>query len=134
MPIAGQILHHKDFLFRDGGKGNKYVIVLNTGDNDRPCLVIKTTSKAKHYPYATPGCNSGKCVYLILKECEQDFPIDTYLQLDYIYSVDVQEQLNNNKITFTGHLSTICFNNLKKCLRNFRADIPQKHWQIIYSS
>jgi hypothetical protein len=134
VPLAGQILHHKDFQFKDGEKGNKYVIVLNTCDNDKMCLVLKTTSQSKHYPYSTPGCNSGKCVFLILKECKQDFIIDTYIQLDYIYDVNVQDQLDNKQVTFTGHIATECFNNLKKCLRNFHEDIPEKYWQIIYSS
>ncbi|OFY46222.1 MAG: hypothetical protein A2Z69_00475 [Bacteroidetes bacterium RBG_13_44_24] len=133
MPLAGQILHHKDFVFRDGEKGNKYIIALNSCDNDKTCLVVKTTKQSRHYPLAYPGCNSSKCIFLILKDCEQDFAIDTYVQLDHIYSVNVEEQLNNKQVTFTGHLTPICFTNLKRCLRNFRDDIPQRYWQIIYS-
>ena len=134
MPLAGQILHHKDFEFLDGQKGNKYIIVLNTSDDDKSCLCIKTTSQSRRYPRATPGCNSNKCIFLILKECEQDFQMDTYVQLDYIYSVNVKEQLDNKQVTFKGHLTKECLNNLKRCLRNFRDDIPLNYWQIIYSS
>ena len=132
MAIAGQLLHHKDFTFRDGNKGNKYVIVLNTCDNDKACLVLKTTSQSKHYPNAMPGCNSCMSVFCIYQECEQDFPKDTYVEMDYIYDVNIQEQLNKHQITFAGHLTPECFKNLKSCLRNFRMDISQNYWTIIY--
>ena len=133
MPLAGQILHHKDFVFRDGATGNKYLIVLNTCENDQTCLVLKTTSQSKHYPSVTPGCNSCQRVFCIYQECEQDFPKDTYVQMDYIYPVNVEEQLEKHQISFTGHLTPQCFTSLKKCLRNFRDDIPQRYWTVIYS-
>jgi hypothetical protein len=132
MPSAGQILHHTTFKFLDGQTGNKYVIALNDCDNHELCLCIKTTSNNLHYPRTLPGCNSNKCVFLIFQECEQDLPIDTYVQLDHVYEIDFAEDLQNRQVTVKGHLSKECFNNLKKCLRYFRDDIQQNHWRIIY--
>ena len=134
MPSAGQILFHKNFQFNDREKGKKLVIVLNNCDNDKTCLVLKTTSQPRRYPFAIPGCNSTNCIYFVLRECKQDFDDDTYIQLDYVYPIVVEEDLNKHEVTFSGHLSVACLNNLKKCLRNFREDIPSKYWQIIYSS
>ena len=104
MPLAGQILRHKNFVFTDSNVGEKLLVVLNTCENNQTCLVLKTTSQSKHYPYATPGCNSSKKAYCIYKECEQDFPQDTFVQLDSVYPVNVEEQLQVKQVTFTGHL------------------------------
>lgn len=134
MPRAGQILYHKNFIFIDGNTGTKLVVVLNTGDNSERSLVLKTTSQSARYSYTTPGCNSCKNVFCIFKECEQGFPQDTYVQMDNIYPINVEQLLNNKQVSFVGHLSDVCFANLKRCLRNFRNDIPQQYWVTIYSS
>ena len=134
MPRAGQVLYHKDFIFADGKKGNKLVIVLNTCDNDKTCLVLKTTSQPAHYPQTTPGCNSCRNVFCIFEECDQGFDKDTYVQMDYIYPVNVDKLLSTKQISFVDHLTDVCFTNLKRCLRNFRDDIPQQYWATIYSA
>jgi len=134
MPRAGQVLNHKAFVFTDGEIGNKLVVVLNTGDNSETSLVLKTTSKSERYSYATPGCNSYKQIYCIFKECDQGFPEDTYVQVDNIYPINIEQLLRDKKVSFVGHLSDVCFKNLKRCLRNFRTDIPKQYWAIIYSS
>lgn len=133
MPRAGQVLYHRNFIFTDGDTGNKLVIVLNTGDNDETSLVLKTTSQSARYPYTTPGCNSGKCVFCIITECEQGFRDDTYIQMDNIYPINVEQLLNKKQVSFVNYLSDVCFANLKRCLRKFRNDIPQQYWTTIYS-
>ena len=133
MPKAGQILFHKNFVFTDGNTGEKLVVSLNTCDNRETCLVLKTTSQLARYTYATPGCNSYKKVFCIYKECEQGFPQETYVQMDNIYPINVEQLLDNREVSFIDYLSDICFTNLKRCLRNFRDDIPQKYWTTIYS-
>jgi hypothetical protein len=134
VPKAGQILFHKNFTFSSGEKGKKLVVVLNTCKNDETCLVLKTTSQSKWYSYATPGCNSCKEVFFILEECDQGFPEDTYVQLDSIYPVNIEQLLSSRQLSFVDNLSEICLKNLKKCLRNFKDDIPQQYWAVIYSS
>jgi len=133
MPRAGQILFCRDFVFSDKSAGKKLLITLNTCDNKEICLVLKTTSQNKYYTGSHSGCNSIKKCFCIYAECQQGFDKDTFVQLDYIYPINVDQLLNSKQITFVDHLSNICFANLKKCLRNFREDIPTGYWTLIYT-
>ncbi len=134
MPRAGQILSCRDFVFNDKSTGKKLLIALNTCDNKETCLVLKTTSQNKYYIGSHTGCNSMKKCFCIYAECQQWFDKDTFIQLDQVYPVNVDQLLNSKQITFVDHLSNICFANLKKCLRNFRQDIPTGYWKLIYTS
>ena len=133
MPRAGQILRDENFVYEDNSIGTKLVIALNTCENTDICLVLKTTSQEKHYTGTHLGCNRWKKCFLIYEECQQGFPEDTFVQLDQIYPINVEQLLNKKQITFIDHLSDICLANLKKCLRNFREDIPLGFWSLIYS-
>jgi len=132
MPRAGQILNCRDFVFEDKSTGRKLVIALNTCDNKETCLVLKTTSQNKYYSGSHPGCNSLKKCFCIYVECQQGFDKNTFIQLDNIYPINVDELLNTKQITFVDHISDICLTNLKRCLRNFREDIPVQYWTLIY--
>lgn len=134
MPGEGQILYHKNFVYLDRKTGEKLCVVLNTCSNEDTCLVLKTTSQSSRYFTAMPGCHPSQGMFCVYKECGQDFPEETFIQLDYVYPIVVETLLRTNQVSFVGHMSEVCFKNLKKCLRNFRADIPQKYWSIIYSS
>jgi len=133
MPRAGQILFCRDFVFSDKSTGKKLLVALNTCDNKETCLVLKTTSQNNYYMGSHSGCNSLKKCFCISAECQQGFDKDTFVQLDYIYPINVDQLLNSKQITFVDHLSDICFTNLKKCLRNFREDIPTGYWTLIYT-
>lgn len=134
MPTAGHILLCKDFVFRDQSKGRKLVVALNTSDNKDTCLVLKTTSQKKHYYYSHPGCNSLKKCFCVYAECKQGgFDEEyTFVQLDYIYPINVDELLNAKQISFLDRMSDICFTNLKRCLRKYKDDIPAQFWASIY--
>lgn len=134
MPRAGQILFCRDFVFNDKSTGKKLLVALNTCDNKEICLVLKTTSQDRYYSDSHPGCNSMKKCFYIYAECQQGFDKDTFVQLDYIYPINIDELLNSRQITFVDHLSSICLTQLKKCLRNFRQDIPIGYWRTIYTS
>lgn len=134
MPIAGHILFCKDFVFTDESTGKKLVIVLNTCDNKETCLVLKTTSQSKHYSHSHSGCNSLKKCFCIYAECKQGFDEEyTFVQLDQIYPINVAELLNAKQISFIDRISDICFTNLKRCLRNYKDDIPIQFWSLIYT-
>ena len=134
MPTAGHILFCKDFVFRDKTKGKKLVIALNACDNTETCLVLKTTHQKKHYYYSHPGCNSQKKCFCIYTGCKQGgFEEEyTFVQLDYIYPINVDELLNAKQINFLDRMSEVCFANLKKCLRKYKDDIPPRFWALIY--
>ena len=134
MPVAGQILFCKDFVFTDGSTGQKLVIALNACDNTETSLVLKTTSQKRRYYYSHPGCNSPKKCFCIYAECKQGgFNEEyTFVQLDQIYPINVEQLLNVRQISFLGRMSDICFANLKKCLRKYKDDIPVGFWALIY--
>ena len=133
MPQAGQILHCKNFKYRDGSVGQKLLVVLNSSV-DYPCLVLKTTSQFHFYINALPGCNSRKKTFFVSIECNQGFDKDTFIQFPTIYPVDINDMLQKKEITFIGQLDDICFANLRKCLRNYKHDIAEQHWHLIYQS
>lgn len=133
MPKAGQILFCKDFVFANKSAGNKLLVVLNTCDNRETCFVVKTTSQNKYYGWCHPGCNSKKKCFCVYLECQQGFDKETFVQLDYIYPINVDELLDSKQITFVDHLSDLCFTKVKKCLRNFKEDIPTGYWPQIYT-
>jgi len=132
MPEAGQKLFCKNFIFADNTSGDKLLIVLNNCKNQDACLVLKTTSKEKNYTGSLPGCNSRKKCFCIFIECEQEFSLDTFVQLEQIYTINIEQLLNTKQLSFIGRLSNTCFTNLKRCLRNFRDDIPIDYWKLIY--
>ena len=135
MPTAGHILFCKDFVFSNKSTGKKLIIALNTCDNKDTCLVLKTTSQSKRYSDNHPGCNSLKRCFCIYAECKQGFDEDyTFVQLDQIYPINVDELLNTKQISFIDRISDICFTNLKKCLRKYKDDIPAQFWALIYRS
>lgn len=136
MPTAGHILLCKNFVFRDKTIGKKLAIVLNTCDNKETCLVLKTTSQREHYPNHHPGCNSLKKCFCIYAECKQGgFDEEcTFVQLDYIYPINVDKLLNVKQISFLDRMSDICFANLKRCLRKYKDAIPDRFWTLIYRS
>ena len=134
MPRAGQILFCKDFVFSNKSTGDKLLIVLNTCNNEDTCLVLKTTSNDRYYNKCLSGCNPANKCYCIYPDCKQGFPVDTFVQLDYIYPINVNLLLDSKQITFVDRLTDICFSNLKRCLRNFKEDIPTGYWKSIYTS
>lgn len=136
MPIAGHILFCRDFVFSDNSTGKKLVIALNTCDNNETCLVLKTTSQKKHYYYSHPGCNSLTKCFCIYAECKQGgFDEEyTFVQLDQIYPINVDDLLKIKQISFVDRMSDICFAKLRRCLRNYRDDIPEQFWSLIYRS
>lgn len=132
MHRQGQILKYKDFEFPNGSRLDKLFVVLNTATTNHPCLVLITTSNRSRYPYAIPGCNSLKNCFYVLVECDQDFDTDTYIQLPRIFDLDIDALLSKKQLSFIGHMSDVCFNNLKRCLRKYKHDIPTQYWAKIY--
>ena len=134
MHRQGQILLCKDFEFKNGSIANKLFVVLDTAVTDCSCLVIITTSNPSRYAYATPGCNSPQGVFYIPIDCNQDFSEDTYIQLPRIFELDINALLSKKQISFIGHMSDICFAQLKQCLRKFKSDISSQRWAKIYQA
>lgn len=137
MPYPGQILFHKDFEFTDSSKKDKILVVLNHTDKDSVCLVLKTTSQSKHYEGVKKGCNPQKKVFFVPISWEQCFKVDTYIQLPEIFEIPCDILLAgdiSHKIYVRSSLPPPCFKLLKDCLRQFREDISERHWKLIFKS
>jgi len=137
MPQPGQILCYKDFEFDDQSKKDKLFVVLNDADTNSVCLVLKTTSKSRHYEGVGKGCNAQKKVFFVPTDWEQCFNLDTYIQLPQIIEIPTEKLLAGDisrTIYASTSLSIECFKLLKSCLKQFKEDISPQHWKLIFKS
>ena len=137
VPQPGQILYYKDFQFEDGSSTDKLFVILYVADINSPCLVLKTTSQSKRYAGVEEGCNPQKKVFLIPVDWRECFPLDTYIQLPQIIEISAAEIFAgtlSKRIYVKNALSAGCFAQLKNCLKQFRRDISQEHWHLIFKS
>ena len=136
MPVPGQILHYKNFEFPDDhSKKNKLFVVLNDTDKHSICLVLKTTSQSGRYEGADKGCNPHKRAFFVPINWEHCFKVNTYIQLPQIIPILSDTLLVGDisgKISITGSLSVECRELLWSCLRIFKSDISEEHWNIIF--
>ena len=81
MFAIGSVFVAENFIFSDGTKSKKLLVLLNNPASNDPYLLVKTTSK-KHSKPDTPGCiENYHQVYLIQKN-SPFFIKDTWIQLD----------------------------------------------------
>ncbi len=135
MPHPGQILFYKDFEFEDHSKKDKFLVVLNDTDKDSLCLVLKTTSQPKHYKGAVKGCNPQKKVFFVPSGWEQCFKVNTYIQLPQIFEIPTDTLLVGDisrKIYVRSSLTVRCLELLKDCLKQFKDDMSDYHWLLIF--
>jgi len=137
MPQPGQILCYQDFEFDDHSKKEKLLVILNDADTDAVCLVLKTTSQSRHYKGVVKGCNPEpeKKVFFVPTGWQQCFRVDTYIQLPQIIPITTDKLLAGDisrKIFISSSLTPECFTLLKNCLKQFRDDISDRHWKLIF--
>lgn len=137
MPQPGQILLYINYVFEDGSKGDKLFVILNVADLNIPSLVLKTTSQPKRYQGAKEGCNPQMKVFFVPADWGDCFELDTYVQLPEITEVSTKDLLEGSlskAIHVVSSLSANCYAQLKNCLKNFRKDISEQHWKLIFGS
>lgn len=132
----GSVWHYENFEFKDGGKSNKYLVVLNKANQGDPVLTVKTTSNPNR-KNAFPGCCTVCNCYKVSKGCEDCFTKDTWVQLHDIYPFPLNEilkaQLQDKKLTSKGELSERCYQAILHCCAH-SDDIPIKFQKMIASS
>ena len=136
-PSPGQILFYKGFEFEDHSKRDKFFVVLNDADRDSVCLVLKTPSQSKHYEGVVKGCNPQKRVFFVPRGWEQCFKLNTYIQLPEIFQITTDKLLVGDisgKIYVSSSLTVDCFKLLKNRLKQFKDDISEQHWKLIFKS
>lgn len=137
MAQPGEVLHYREYEFEDGAKGDKYFVVLSEASLDSPCLVLKTTSKPGRYKEARQGCNPEKKVFFVPARWQRCFSFDMYVQLPQVIEIPTKDLLTgsfSSRITVADSLSSDCFVQLKSCLKQFKNDIAQYHWKLIFQS
>ena len=137
MPQPGQILCYKDYEFEDHSKRDKLFVVLNDTDRNSVCLVLKTTSQSKRYKDVGKGCNPLRKVFFVPTDWEQCFKLDTYIQLPEIIQITTDELLVGDisgRVYISSSLSVECFRLLKNCLKQFKQDLSQQNWNLIFKS
>lgn len=80
----GAIYFFKDFLFEDGGKADKLVVILNNPKGNEPYLLCPTTSK-QHRRKAIIGCHSQDN-YFFIDQRQDNLHMDTWIVFHKIYS------------------------------------------------
>ena len=136
-PQPGHVLFYRNFPFEDGPPADKLFVVLYVADINSPCLFLKTTSQSKRYVGAEKGCNPQQKVFFVPLDWQESFPLDTYIQLPQIFEISAAEIFAgtlSKRIYLKNALSADHFTLLKSCLKQFRKDISQEHWQPIFRS
>lgn len=135
MPAQGEVLCHDRFQFSDKTFGRKLLVVLNNPAPRDPCIVVKTTSQAKRYRGAKPGCN-GKMRVFYLPDTRKEFiKGDTYVQLDETFELSVVEltaSILKKEVNSIGTLTTLTVSQIRNCLKQVRLDIPERHYKLIF--
>src|SRR4030042_1599760 len=130
MPQPGEIFVVKQYEFEDGKPRDKWFVVLNASDLERPCIVLKTTSNPKWYQNCVKGCNKHLRCFFAPAIWQTCFNKDTYIQLPQIFEFPAHVLLRNvltGRIEFKSPLTTDCFAQLKSCMAGFKDDISQSH-------
>ncbi len=81
MFARGSIFVAENFIFFDGTKGKKLLVLLNNPASSDPYLLVKTTSK-KHSKPDTPGCIENYHQVYFVRANSNFFKKDTWIQLD----------------------------------------------------
>jgi hypothetical protein len=132
MPSPGDVLHYENFVFDNGKVKNKFFIVLH----DDPCLMIITTTQSLRYPMVDDlGCNPDKMTFFFPAGQQNVFTASTYLVMQKIYELpktEVKSLIAVRRVRKKILLPAKIFNAIKDCLRHFRDDIADEHWDMIF--
>lgn len=114
MQTRGAIYYHSSLVFHNGFTGKKYLILLNTPDENEPYLFVKTTARKKDKP-STSGCVKNRSLYFI-PAGKTFFKKDTWVQLYEIYAISPDDIDNKKEITVEGSLDVKMIDDIANCL------------------
>ncbi|MEA2082811.1 MAG: hypothetical protein U9O82_00930 [Thermodesulfobacteriota bacterium] len=112
MVSRGTVYFDDNFVFSDGTKGQKLLILLNTPQKDENYILVKTTSKQKNKP-ASPGCIEGHHKVYYLPSQKDFFNKNTWVQLDDYFLFLTAEA--NSRFKKTGKLTDKTIDKVVKC-------------------
>ena len=97
IPIVGDVLFDKEFIFSDGTKGEKWFVILaDVGDSTNNVYVARVTSKEKSPKVEACYNDDFEPVYFL--SAGKTFALDTWVQFDQvlIFDFDRAERLKKN--------------------------------------
>jgi hypothetical protein len=112
--VKGTIYHHSQLVFHNGFVGKKYLVLLNTPNNNEPFLFVKTTSQKKDKP-STLGCIRSRSLFFI-PAGTTFFKLDTWVQLYEIYPITDSNVTRNRDISCVGSLDAELLDKIIDCL------------------
>lgn len=112
MFARGSIFVADDFVFSDGTKGKKLLVLLNNPASNDPYLVVKTTSQ-KHSKPDTSGCIEKYHQVFFIPANSNFFKKDTWIQLDdhFMFS----QKHVDEKLKHIGQLTAKIFKLVISC-------------------
>lgn len=122
----GTIFFHKKFKFKDGGVGEKLLIVLNEPKKNESYLFCKTTSRSK-FNLEHQGCYSDKNIY-ILNADHDSFQKKTWVQFHELYEANATDLLRarfDGDLEVKAQLRIETINALVNCIK--RSDDISKY-------
>lgn len=127
----GTVLLFKDFVFKDGGKTDKLVIILNNPKGNEPYLLCPTTSQ-QHKRKAVLGCHAEDNYYYI--DQRQDKLVkNTWVVFHEIYEYSAAQILKQRFTTGAKEILTIeetLWRAIKNCILKSK-DIEQDFLEMI---
>lgn len=112
MFARGSIFVAEDFVFSDGTKGKKLLVLLNNPASDDPYLVVKTTSQ-KHSKPDTSGCIENYHQVYFIPAHSDFFKKDTWIQLDDYFMFNQKHV--DKKLRHIGQLTEKTFKLVISC-------------------
>jgi hypothetical protein len=135
VPSQGEVFYHANFQFSDGQFGQKLIVVLNSPEKREPCIFAKSTSQKRRYGGVQAGCDPKKQVFYILADGKEDLLRDTYIQLDELYEISVEEMTASalkKEFYSVCKLSELTVRQLNNCLKKCKFDISERHYKMIF--
>ncbi len=129
MPFAhdqGSVYFFPNFIFPNGEKSNKLIILLTRSSKLDELFIFCTTTSKQKYREKKPGCNKDKA-YFFIPVGKELFDTDTWLILDILYSfepIDILQYNFNKKLQYFGRLKKENLQALINCIKKVE-DIPE---------
>lgn len=119
MVVKGTIFFHENFVFKNGASSEKLIILLNTPDENNPCLFVKTTSREKDKP-SQPGCIERLSLFFIPPKTTF-FEQPTWVELYEIYEIALSD-VKKDPFRIVGELDYKKTDEIINCLLLAEAD------------
>jgi hypothetical protein len=130
----GDLYFHPDFEFADGGSSPKLLIIIcDCGEDDKPYLLIKTTSRKRGRTFQE-GCIATEKLYYS-PSTSGHFIDDTLVQLHEIYELSSLEMLNaktNENMQHIKQLPHTLISKILNCLKQNRIDIRSELFDRLF--